>query len=535
MSSAIYLDAMSVAPGDPLIAHAATRLSVPLSVDIYHVVGTRDCRYEPRLDFVLRVPYDCPTRYSPQASDRMGPGDADVSGCGWPSRTLLPEIPADWPSGIYLAQLTESPEPTGKASPDCGQDALFIVRPPAPRRPILWQVNVATWNAYHIWQNRNLYIGYAGDDTGHTVKELRAHTVSFHRPGIGLAPRSNIPHFPPTAFMYNLAFIEWLRSEGLEVDFCTGADLHSGAVDLAGYQLLLSVGHDEYWSRAQRDAVENFVRQGGNAAFFGGNICFWQIRYASDLTSLSCYKRGADITPGRGDGEPLDPLYADPSAYPDHDNSDVTVEYWSAPLDRNTTSLTGVSMQHLSGAAPSGTAGEPSGAAWWWENFGGPPRPARGFRVAVPDHWAFAGTGLKMDEEFGAEQKVVGFECDGLDVAWHDGVPVPTHRDGAPADLRILAYADCRDWTDLDYSNSPPRRSAGNPNKAASGGIVPIVTFTSGRGTVFTAPSTDWVHALTALADYTDDGKPPRIPGPSSDVRTITRNVLTTLARGEPR
>ncbi|EFL06831.1 hypothetical protein SSMG_02502 [Streptomyces sp. AA4] len=536
MNHALYLDAISAMPGEPLLAHAATRTSAPLSVDIYRIVGTRESRFEPELEFVMRAPCPSPARYSSRTAERMGPGDADVSGCQWPAHALVREIPASWPSGLYLAQLTERAEPTMKISPQCGQDALFVLRPSpeASPRPILWQVNVATWNAYHIWQNRNLYIGYVGDDTGHSVKELRAHTVSFHRPGIGLASRSNIPAFPPTAFMYNLALLQWLHDEGIEVDFCAGADLHAGTVGLGKYRLLLSAGHDEYWSKPQRDAVEAFVRGGGNAAFLGGNLCFWQIRYSTDLTSLSCYKRGPDVNPGRGDGEPLDPLYRDPAAYPDHDNSDVTVEYWSAPLGRDTVSLTGVSMRDLSGEPPDGSANPPCGAAWWWENFGGPARPARGFRVTEPGHWAFAGTGLARGDEFGTEQKVVGFECDGLDVDWHDGVPVPSRRNGVPADLRILAYADCRDWAEFDYSTSPPRRSASNPNKAAAGGVVPIVTFTSGRGTVFTAPSTDWVHALTSIVDYTDKATPQRILSPSREVQTITRNVLTTLSASTP-
>ena len=45
-----------------------------------------------------------------------------------------------------------------------------------------------------------------------------------------------------------------------------------------GYRLLLSVGHDEYWSGPMRDTVEAFIAGGGNVAFLSGNTSFWQVR-----------------------------------------------------------------------------------------------------------------------------------------------------------------------------------------------------------------------------------------------------------------
>src|SRR4051795_8833185 len=60
---------------------------------------------------------------------------------------------------------------------------------------------------------------------------------------------------------------------------CTDVDLHrDGAALLEPYRLMVSVGHDEYWSGPMRDAVEGFVAAGGNAAFFSGNTSLWQVR-----------------------------------------------------------------------------------------------------------------------------------------------------------------------------------------------------------------------------------------------------------------
>ena len=44
------------------------------------------------------------------------------------------------------------------------------------------------------------------------------------------------------------------------------------------YKLLVSVGHDEYWTARQRKSVEAFADRGGNCAFFTGNTCFWQVQ-----------------------------------------------------------------------------------------------------------------------------------------------------------------------------------------------------------------------------------------------------------------
>src|SRR5204862_3384598 len=64
--------------------------------------------------------------------------------------------------------------------------------------------------------------------------------------------------------------------------------------------LVLSVGHDEYWSSAMRDNLEGFIAKGGNVAFFSGNTSFWQVRPEN---------RGR-ILVGWKDGYEEDPFYA---------------------------------------------------------------------------------------------------------------------------------------------------------------------------------------------------------------------------------
>lgn len=72
---------------------------------------------------------------------------------------------------------------------------------------------------------------------------------------------------------------------GYQADYCTDVDLdRDGAELLTPHQLLVSVGHDEYWSDAMRAAVDRFVAAGGNAAFFGGNTCWWRVAFPDKVT-----------------------------------------------------------------------------------------------------------------------------------------------------------------------------------------------------------------------------------------------------------
>jgi len=73
-------------------------------------------------------------------------------------------------------------------------------------------------------------------------------------------------------------FAVWAEREGIDLAYSINSDLEDGDEFLNGHRLLLSVGHDEYWSWAMRDAVEHFVANNSNVAFLSGNTCYWQVR-----------------------------------------------------------------------------------------------------------------------------------------------------------------------------------------------------------------------------------------------------------------
>ena len=59
---------------------------------------------------------------------------------------------------------------------------------------------------------------------------------------------------------------------------------------MKGYRLVLSVGHDEYWSVPMRNHLEAFIANGGNVAFFSGNVCYWQVRLENGGQAMVGYK-----------------------------------------------------------------------------------------------------------------------------------------------------------------------------------------------------------------------------------------------------
>src|SRR6185312_7343389 len=118
--------------------------------------------------------------------------------------------------------------------------------------------------------------------------------------------------------------VRWLEINGFEVEYCTSIDLHADPHFLDNYQLLLSVGHDEYWSKEMRDNVEAFVAGGGNVAFFSGNVCWWQVRFEDNNRTMVCYKNANEDIQLTG-----------------VDNSRITINWRDQPVSRPENSLTG--------------------------------------------------------------------------------------------------------------------------------------------------------------------------------------------------
>src|SRR5205085_7883434 len=142
-------------------------------------------------------------------------------------------------SGVYIARLTSflGPLPLGATT-----DILFVVKAAAlgTNSKILFQLTVNTYQAYNNWGGKSLY-GYNSTDDDGDGQGDESNKVSFDRPGM-LNSDSNF-------YSFEYDFVRWLEDNGFEVEYCTSIDLHADPDFLNNYQLLLSVGHDEYWSK----------------------------------------------------------------------------------------------------------------------------------------------------------------------------------------------------------------------------------------------------------------------------------------------
>ena len=239
------------------------------------------------------------------------PADADAAGCGWPASITL-TVPADWRSGFHHVRLRAHGAPEERSI----GDASFVLRAAtgAPTARALLVIATNTYNAYNSWGGRSLYTG------GHAVSYRRPlgrgmidrpHAAVTERDDRKARPahrgeepdtdgeiyqqyrhRHDLPGYMSSAgwFTYERRFVEWAESAGVVLDYAASTDLeqHPGLLD--GYDLMLSVGHDEYWSVGQRDAVERFVAGGGNVASMSGNTMFWQVRIEADGDTMVCHK-----------------------------------------------------------------------------------------------------------------------------------------------------------------------------------------------------------------------------------------------------
>ena len=308
---------------------------------------------------------------------------------GWPTITLRPNTDA-LESGAYVAiayevdangePLTElgrraaAHKPVFAAPPDSDSMALVIARPRAPSADLVYIVPVNTYHAYNSLGGGCYY----GDPIHRTPQQTQ---VSLLRPGGGLGAQLGEPtdpydpRSPRQQFTHwDAKFIRWLRAEGIACDFYTDHDLHRGTdLELENYRCMLSVGHHEYWSVEMRERVGKFIAEGGNLAIFSGNTCFRPIDY--------------DDAPIDGDYKVMNRLG---EKWPGHDESNL------------------IGLSYGYGGGKYGV---------WKRLRGGWVRRERegvGFTVRHADHWVFAGTGLVDGQTFGARDRLIGYEVDGV-------------------------------------------------------------------------------------------------------------------------
>lgn len=458
---------------------------------------------------------------SVSATEQPTPSDADSNGCGWNVTVEIP-VAAQWRSGMYLVELTTDVPDGSQRVPDRHVGyAFFVIRASAGRGRVLLVLATNTWNAYNTWGGCSLYTG--------------GNRVSFRRPlGRGMLMRTETdrddrksrprrfgeqpdisgeiyqqyrfehgyPGYMSSAgwFTYDRRFVEWAERSGFEFDYAISSDLELNPAVVEGYSLVIGVGHDEYWSAGQRNAVEGFVQSGGNYASFSGNTMFWQVRIEDDGAAMLCHKYAAHV---------VDPILESNPAF--------MSGMWADPVVGRPESafLGGGSMYGL------------------YARFGeATPRGVGGFVVYRHDHWMFAGSDLRYGDVLGADAAVVGYETVGTKINFDDmhlPVVVP---DGnrLPNDVEIVAFTPSSNLMKGEYpaSTAAPDdqsdlefvadRIYGGGDiaiaKVRHGNAVMLCCWPFGRdaGQVVTVGSTDWIYGLA-----------------DRQVAQVTSNIVTTL------
>ena len=169
----------------------------------------------------------------------------------------------------------------------------------------------------------------------------------------------------------------WTENNGIPLAYAANSDLEFHPDVLKSRQLVISVGHDEYWSAPMRDNLEAFIGEGGNVAFLSGNTCCWQVRSEDDGSALTCWKQNYHS----------DPVYGARKEYA------LLSSLWSHSLiGRPENTLTGVGFLWGGYHKSHGQYMDGSGA----------------FTAHRTDHWIFEGTRIKPNDDIGGKHTVAG-------------------------------------------------------------------------------------------------------------------------------
>ena len=336
-----YADHQSVLPGQSF------RLYVSTTARSFRVDAFRFGWYQ---GHEARLVWEsAPVRGHLQAAVDITPGTHMVTAPWQPSMTITT---TNWPAGAYLLRLDASDGPR--------RYVPITVRSASTAGQVVILNDNTTWQAYNTWGGYSLYQGPDG------LPSDRGYAVSFDRPYDG----DGAVRF----LAFDQAAIALAERTGVPLAYETDVDIDQDPAILDGARAVVSLGHDEYYSQAMRNALVDARNAGTNLAFLGANAIYRHIRFADADRVIICYKDAA-----------IDPLYG-------KDDAETTQQWRDPPDPRPESVITGVFYEC-----------NPVSAPWV---------------VYDPSSWIFAGTGAYKGESFPG---MVGPEYDRLNPA----VPFP--------------------------------------------------------------------------------------------------------------
>eukprot|EP00942_MAST-04A_sp_MAST-4A-sp1_P010463 g10463.t1 len=532
-------------------------------------------------DIEIEIIQDGPiprTMHKSNATSKVGYHSAyqAYKGLNWPIVYKF-EVPSSFPSGFYIVK--GKTLDTHKAI----AEHYFIVRPSrvssnknsnSKKDRILLILSTNTWNCYNQFGGASAYESkevseisksWIGDPNGGLdipFHELFRGTpmLSWKRPIIpGIisvkkyAPRITniasrgeynypIPNdkkemlikdatdsyfnmFNATGWaMYERIFYVWALTHGndYKIDIASNRDLHRFGTDLLSqYNVVTCVGHDEYWSSEMRDAMDTWLINGGRCARFAGNF-MWQVRFekhegmngGEDIQV--CYKYGCVKN---------DPVFKT-------DNQDKLTFCWDSKLV----------------GRPGCTTFGLNTSQGLYARFGKcSPRNSGGYTVYRNEHWSFQNSYVYYGDVLGGAGSgaiIFGYEADGLDYNFIDGLPVPTGKDGCETEnTKIIAMGMCDNggmpgdqraiaamrYGSKNINESPDEGMSDKDFKKGQRGNGMIVEYRKGKGCVYHAGCTEWVAGLAPKGTFTLSDDVNKNTEASTIAGEVTRTVLDTF------
>jgi hypothetical protein len=369
--------------------------------------------------------------------------NAYSDGANW-EKTYTINIPDDWAPGAYAAVFKTS-------NRDSYVNFFVKDKVPGSYSRIIFIIGDNTWQAYNNFGGKSLY-------NYNSSEKKKSHKVSFERP-------LNQHYTSSKFYKHERLFIQWLHENNIKIEYTNQRDIHQNPELLERYDLIVIVGHSEYWSMDERIAIENHLNRGRNMIILGGNTSWWQIRLEDNYNSIICYKERYQ-----------DPLFG-------VIDSLVTSNWVSSPVRLPENLITGVSFYN--GGFVNNFNTLPAS-----EGYGD-------YAAYNTHHWIFNGTGLVEGEEFGFDAAIAGNEVDGAKFNWENGIPVVTGEDKTSLSFRILGMTPA-------HTN--------NPAVSEPYGTMGIWYGPNGS-VIFNSSTINWVNGLSN----------------DEHVMKITRNVFEKL------
>ena len=327
--------------------------------------------------------------HGPRAVMQITPdGDYTQTGVEWNKRGYASAhhtqfVTGPERSGLYYLEAETQDESEFFSFP-------WIVAPDVPRAEIAVVAATNDWNAYNNFGGRSNYVNSTGLPPEPVVnarqdlirykdstfgewksKDEEYKPISFERPDLEDSIPKGTEVTDPIKGRRSCGqapaewrLLGWLEREGFEYDLYSEHQLHTGVLDLDAYKVLIISVHPEYWSKEMYFRVKEWVHQrGGRFMYLGGNGLNCEIVFLDDATMwVKSYQPSIGGAIG----------FVDPDTGEDRDSRFHRSVEAEASLTGVTTTDAGIMT-----AAP--------------------------YKVIKPDHWVYAGTGLKEGDIFGTE------------------------------------------------------------------------------------------------------------------------------------